>query len=68
MTFRSSMQDDFDKASDLEQTVRDFAIERVRSQSKIFEPTGFCLNCREPISKSKRFCNIDCRDDFQKRT
>jgi hypothetical protein len=59
------MNDDFDRASDLEQTDRDLAIERVRSQSRIFEHTGFCLNCREP--SKKRFCNIDCRNDYEKR-
>lgn len=59
------MQDDFDRASDLEQTVRDFAIERVRSQNQNLKSTGFCLNCKEP--SKKRFCDIDCRNDYEKR-
>ena len=29
--------------------------------------SGFCLSCEEPISE-RRFCDSDCRKDFEDRT
>lgn len=26
--------------------------------------SGFCLSCKEPVGQ-KRFCDSDCRDDFE---
>ena len=59
------MTDDFDKASDLEQHDRDEAIKYIRNHQKSIESNGFCLNCHEP--SKKRFCDIDCRNDYEKR-
>ncbi|GAB4173788.1 MAG: hypothetical protein Fur0039_15370 [Rhodocyclaceae bacterium] len=28
-------------------------------------PTGFCLNCGAPIEEGRRWCDADCRDDWQ---
>jgi hypothetical protein len=28
--------------------------------------TGFCLNCGEPLSDGRRWCDVDCRDDWQR--
>jgi hypothetical protein len=28
-------------------------------------PTGFCLNCGDPVAPGLRWCNADCRDDWQ---
>lgn len=30
------------------------------------QPTGKCLNCNEPL-KHKRWCNEDCRSDWELR-
>lgn len=27
---------------------------------------GSCYNCREPLADPLRFCDEDCRDDYQK--
>lgn len=27
---------------------------------------GCCHNCREPLADSLRFCDVDCRDDYEK--
>jgi hypothetical protein len=59
------MQDDFDRASDLEQHDRDEAIKHIRDHQKTIESNGSCLNCHEP--SIKRFCDIDCRNDYEKR-
>ena len=29
--------------------------------------TGFYLNCSDPLALGARFCDSDCRDDYQKR-
>ncbi|GHU35860.1 hypothetical protein AGMMS50256_31660 [Betaproteobacteria bacterium] len=30
------------------------------------EPTGFCLNCATPMAPGRRWCGVDCRDDWQR--
>lgn len=30
--------------------------------------TGECHNCSEPLPLQTRFCDSDCRDDYEKRT
>lgn len=27
---------------------------------------GACHNCHEPLTDQHRFCDVDCRDDFEK--
>lgn len=27
---------------------------------------GRCYNCREPLADPQRFCDVDCRDDYEK--
>lgn len=29
------------------------------------KPTGFCLFCGDPVAENRRWCNADCRDDWQ---
>jgi hypothetical protein len=31
------------------------------------EPTGYCFNCQEPVHVGERYCDCDCRDDWQHR-
>ncbi|CAB4127874.1 Protein of unknown function DUF2116, Zn-ribbon [uncultured Caudovirales phage] len=61
------MTDEFDRASDLEQQYRDIAIKSVRSKDTNFKFIGLCLNCGSKINQDKRFCDIDCRNDYEKR-
>ena len=30
--------------------------------------TGKCLNCEEALDPPKRWCDLDCRDDWQRRS
>lgn len=61
------MSDDADNAQD--------HIEREEAMRKKYrqvpkleaEPTGECLNCYEPLSYGKRWCDADCQLDWQKR-
>lgn len=32
------------------------------------EPTGFCLNCEAEVQLGMRWCDADCRTDWEKRT
>jgi hypothetical protein len=31
------------------------------------EPAGVCLNCSAPVPDGQRWCDGDCRDDWQAR-
>jgi hypothetical protein len=65
------MSDWIDNASDLELLQTEVAIERARTAGKELQEVlqnaaGHCLNCEEPLEVG-RFCDADCREDFQKR-
>jgi len=30
-------------------------------------PTGFCLFCDAPLDQGERWCDTDCRDDWEAR-
>ena len=36
-------------------------------KDKTLVATGFCLWCNEKLPAEQRFCDSDCRDDFEKR-
>ena len=57
--------DESDRASAIEAAAIDIGIEQAKiNASKLeFEPTGFCLNCSEPLKEGIRFCDKDCMDD-----
>jgi hypothetical protein len=46
-----------------EQLIR--AIEKARSN--LATPTGVCLNCEEKLGGTRRFCNAECREDYETR-
>lgn len=60
--------DEADKASVLEELWRDNAIAHRHKHIRLLVATGFCHNCREPLNNTtQRFCDADCRDDWEKR-
>lgn len=61
------MSDVIDMGSEREQKDRALAIELARS-AKSLPITGYCYNCDESLPEGLRFCDADCRDDYQKRT
>lgn len=64
------LSDQLDIASALEQKAADVAINAAReaSKKKEVEHTGNCLFCGEefPEGSEKRFCNADCRNDWER--
>jgi hypothetical protein len=59
--------DEFDRASDQEQAMRDAAIKNASTVKSALKPCGKCLNCGEEVASELRFCDADCRDDFELR-
>ena len=58
--------DDADKASDQEQMAIKAAIKSVRWHSKPLPALGCCYYCSEPLKGGERFCDTDCRDDYER--
>ena len=58
------MSDELDRASDLEQAERDHAIASARNYKAVVA-TGLFLYCSSEVSDGKRWCNADCRDDWE---
>lgn len=54
---------------DMAQNIEAVIEKNNRYQSKKYvanaTPTGFCLFCEEPVPENRRWCNADCRDDWQ---
>ena len=62
------MSDICDRAADEEERER---AECLRKQTlkaaQMEQPCGFCFNCDAHVGVGKRFCDGDCRDDFERR-
>lgn len=61
------MENEGDQASDTAQFFQEVSIRNALSKSVVGPvATGSCLNCTEPVEKPKRWCDADCRDDWQR--
>ena len=62
------MTDVYDQATYQEELMRERALEAARKVKPTIWPTGYCHNCDEFLrSGDHLFCDVDCRDDWQKR-
>lgn len=53
--------------ADMAQAITERHIKHALTQRKpVAAATGFCFNCDEEIEFPKKFCNKDCRDDYEK--
>lgn len=61
------MSDEIDQANDraLADTAKAVAAARVAIS---LPATGQCYNCNEDVGLGLRFCDVCCRDDWEKRT
>lgn len=57
------MADDLDIATETHEIFMRASLEARREQGPV--ETGFCLNCEEPLSPGKRWCDCACRDDWE---
>lgn len=59
------MSDIFDQASEREDRDRQAAIDRQRRASERLPYVGCCYYCGSITPTGVRFCDADCRDDYQ---
>jgi hypothetical protein len=61
------MADELDLASEREQIARDKAVSVIQNRPPAATANGYCLECQDPVKEGVRWCDADCRDDWQKR-
>lgn len=61
------MADAADQAGDLTDIYLSAAISRANQTPKTLPAKGECYNCEEPLPDKERFCDHDCRDDYEYR-
>ncbi|TCS70754.1 hypothetical protein EDC61_11481 [Sulfuritortus calidifontis] len=59
------MADEADRAQDVIDLLLGAAIQGAKKPGGP-PPTGSCLNCGEPLKPGLRWCDADCRDDWQR--
>lgn len=55
-----------DEANELAQQAVENAIESARKATPEAKATGKCLNCGYHVPPGHRWCDADCREDWQK--
>lgn len=61
------MSDIIDNANDLVALTDSLAVRAIRENLKPeAEATGFCLWCEAEVKEPKRWCDADCRNDWEK--
>lgn len=60
------MSDDADVASVEIDRETSRAITNIRNEPPVAVPTGFCLECDEPVASGHRWCGVECRDQWCK--
>jgi hypothetical protein len=58
--------DDADRAADREDIARDAAVAAIRQRIEGMPSLGYCYYCGEALRAGKRFCDSDCRDDYDR--
>lgn len=59
------LSDEIDIANDQVQKALDATMRTV--DTKIGEnDTGECLWCKEPVKDKRRWCSVDCRDEYER--
>ena len=61
------MADEADRAEIQEQLARDLSIKAaIGNPLDLSNPGGVCFYCEEPTGTDHRWCDIECRDAWQK--
>lgn len=61
------MMDIIDRANEIAAIAVDAKISLSHSAPDEVEPVGVCLNCAAQVPDGLRWCDADCRDDWQAR-
>jgi hypothetical protein len=59
--------DEIDRANDRAQQFLDHSLATAAKAATLPAANGHCLNCEEVVADAERFCDCDCRDDWQHR-
>lgn len=58
--------DIFDQASETEEYYREISIAAHRAKAVPLPAVGYCHYCEEQLKIGHRFCDTDCRDDYDR--
>lgn len=58
------MADDADLTRDRQE--REDDLRRRLACRPLIKATGLCLNCGTPLADDRRWCDADCRDDWER--
>lgn len=63
------MADDADIAQHHSEQIEEFRRKQIKANAERRElnPNGFCHECDEEVPEDRLFCDIDCRDTYEKR-
>lgn len=61
------MSDFADLASEREELDRDLALKAAHKHAPALPATGHCHNCEAMLPEGLRFCDCDCRNDYDAR-
>lgn len=57
--------DDVDKATEYLEQITAYAIEESKAKAKTpINTTGKCIWCDEPVIDNRRWCSVECRNEF----
>ena len=61
------MDDDIDRANDYLETMTHASIANAQANAKTpSNDTGLCTWCGEEVPDKRRWCSVECRDEFAK--
>jgi RNA polymerase-binding transcription factor DksA len=63
------MADDADLAQKHSEQLEDIQRQQIKERASKRElyPNGYCHECEEAVPEERLFCDIDCRDIYEKR-
>ncbi len=60
------MADEIDVANENTAIQTDIAIQNIRNSIKPIIYAGYCLTCGEDVPAPRRWCDAECRDNYDK--
>lgn len=60
------MTDNVDRANEITEQMQAWQIKKARANTSVANATGYCLNCGEILNGERRWCDVSCRDDWEK--
>ena len=62
-----NVADEIDLASDMMEAQISRAVAKAAGLEIPKNTTGKCLYCREPVEDDRRWCDADCREEYERR-